>query len=206
MSRNGGTRVDNIPVPHPLRRRCCARGSEQVCTRRRGKAERRTENVPPCHDRRPIHTPCCWSAPLLHFGGVALLPVAASTTIVPVMCGCKEQKYWYVPGVVNVNENLSSLSRAFDLKLMVVDVTVCGMSSSLVQVTVVPDFTFNSCGPKVKFPIFTETSSALAGVVASSSRAATPAKTVLASDFMLVMLALRSAVACRRWRAVAHSA
>ena len=29
-------------------------------------------------------------------------PVAASTTIVPVMCGCSEQKYSYVPGVVKV--------------------------------------------------------------------------------------------------------
>ena len=46
----------------------------------------------------------------------ALLPVAASTTTVPVMCGCREQKYSYVPGVVNVNENLSSVSSAFDLK------------------------------------------------------------------------------------------
>jgi hypothetical protein len=40
----------------------------------------------------------------------------ASTTIAPIMCGCKEQKYSYVPGVVNVNENLSFVSNAFDLK------------------------------------------------------------------------------------------
>src|SRR5262252_3309647 len=186
MSRNDGTHVDNIPVPHPPRPPCSARDSGQACKRRRDKAALRTGNVPPCHDRRLLRTPCRWSAPLLHFGGVALLPVAASTTIVPVMCGCKEQKYWYVPGVVNVNENLSSLSKAFDLKANVDDVTVCGMSSSLVQMTVVPDFTFNSCGPKVKFPIFTEISSAPAGDAARSNTA-TPAKTALASDLILVM-------------------
>ena len=72
-----------------------------------------------------------------------MLPVAASTKIVPVMCGCNEQKYLYVPGVVNVNENLSSLSRVLDLKLLG-ETIVCGMSSSLTQTTVVPDFTFNS--------------------------------------------------------------
>ena len=45
----------------------------------------------------------------------ALLPVVPSTTTVPVMYGCSEQKYWYTPGVVNVNEKLSSVSSAFDL-------------------------------------------------------------------------------------------
>src|SRR5262249_38451458 len=69
----------------------------------------------------------------------AVLPV--STTIVPVMCGCKEQKYSYVPGVVNVNENLSLVSSAFDLKSLLLEATVCGMSSSLIQMTVVPAFT-----------------------------------------------------------------
>jgi hypothetical protein len=54
---------------------------------------------------------------------------------------------------VNVNENLSSLSSALERKLFS-ETTVWGMSSSLTQVTVVPDFTFNSWGPKVKLPIF----------------------------------------------------
>ena len=42
-----------------------------------------------------------------------------------------------MPGVVNVNENLSSVSSAFDLKTFALDVTVCGISSPFVQVTVV---------------------------------------------------------------------
>ena len=46
----------------------------------------------------------------------ASAPLAASTTTAPVMCGCTEQKYAYVPGVVNVKENLSPVSSAFDLK------------------------------------------------------------------------------------------
>jgi hypothetical protein len=68
-------------------------------------------------------------APKALHHGVAPAPVAASTTMVPVICGCKEQKYSYVPGVVNVNVNLSSVSSGLDLNCLVVDVTVCGMSS-----------------------------------------------------------------------------
>src|SRR5215467_9321405 len=195
MSQNVGTHADSIPAQHPPHPPCCVGDSAQACRRHRDKAARRNGNVPPCHDRRLLRTPCRWSAPLRHFGGGTLLPVAASTTIVPVMCGCKEQKYWYVPGVVNVNENLSSLSRAFDLNAMVVDVTVCGMSSSLVQITVVPDFTFKSFGPKVKFPIFTAASSAAAGVPVKRNKAATPAKTVLVSAF--ISSALSFGGACR---------
>src|SRR6185369_6277047 len=95
----------------------------------------------------------------------AVLPVCASTITVPVMCGCSEQKYLYVPGVVNVKENLPSVSMTLERKLLA-DTTVCGMSSSLVQVTVVPALTFSSCGPKVKLPILTATSSADAGAAA----------------------------------------
>jgi len=58
----------------------------------------------------------------------ALLPVAASTTMAPVMCGCKEQKYAYVPGAVNVKEYLSRVSSAFDLKSLLLEATVCGAS------------------------------------------------------------------------------
>jgi SOS response associated peptidase (SRAP) len=50
--------------------------------------------------------------------------VPASTTIEPVICGCKAQKYVNVPGVVNVNENLSPVSSTFDLNTPVFDVTV----------------------------------------------------------------------------------
>src|SRR5258708_12404434 len=37
------------------------------------------------------------------------------TTNLPVIFGCTEQKYPYVPGLVNVNENSSSLSSTFYL-------------------------------------------------------------------------------------------
>ena len=50
------------------------------------------------------------------------LPASASTTIEPVMCGCKAQKYAKLPGVVNVNENLSSVSSALDLNDRVFDI------------------------------------------------------------------------------------
>jgi hypothetical protein len=69
------------------------------------------------------------------------------------------------------------------------------MSSSLVQVTVVPAFTFNSCGPNVKFPIFMATSSARAGVAVRRSKAATPATTRFVSD--LIIFPLSSAAAYR---------
>src|SRR4029450_4261882 len=94
----------------------------------------------------------------------ALLPVAASTRIAPVMCGCKEQKYSYVPGVVNANENLSFVSSAFDLKSLLLEAIVCGTSSSLVQVTVVPAFTVMRCGRKANWSMSTSVSAASAGL------------------------------------------
>jgi hypothetical protein len=128
--------------------------------------------------------------------GDVALPVAVSTTIVPVMCGCKEQKYLYVPGVVNVNAYVPSVSSSLDRKLLG-DITVCGMSSSLVQVTVVPAFTFNSCGPKVKFPILTVTSEATAGVAAERRMATTPATRHFVSDLILILIAPSPAMVCR---------
>src|SRR3982075_3048325 len=95
----------------------------------------------------------------------ALLPVAASTTMVPVMCGCREQKYSYAPAVVNVNENLSLVSSAFDLKSLALEATVCGISSSSIQMTVVPAFTTTRCGAKAKLSIFTSVSAACADAV-----------------------------------------
>src|SRR6185437_10707784 len=127
----------------------------------------------------------------VHGHGGEALPVAASTTIDPVMCGCKEQKYVYVPGDVNVKAYLSSLSSGFDLNASVVDVTVCGMSSSLIQVTRVPAFTCNSCGPKVKLPILTVVSAARAAVPALKARKATTAVAAAprarAPDIFMVM-------------------
>src|SRR5213079_3281309 len=85
-----------------------------------------------------------------------------STTMVPVMCGCKEQKYSYMPGVVNVNENLSRVSSALDLKTLVLEATVCGTSSSLIQVTAVPAFTLMRCGAKANWSILISMSAARA--------------------------------------------
>src|SRR5262245_65153902 len=98
----------------------------------------------------------------------AALPVSASTTMVPVMCGCSEQKYWYTPGVVNVNAYLSSVSSALDLNVRVLDATVCGMSSSLIQVTAVPAFTVTRSGTKAKLSILTSTAAARAGSAAAT--------------------------------------
>jgi hypothetical protein len=45
------------------------------------------------------------------------------------------------------------VSSAFDLNNLVVEVTVCGMSSSLIHVTMAPGFTNKRGGSKVKFSI-----------------------------------------------------
>src|SRR6516225_9559141 len=94
------------------------------------------------------------------------------------MCGCREQKYSYVPGVVNVNENLSRVSSAFDLKSLLLEAMVCGTSSSLAQVTVVPAFTVMRCGVKVNWSM--STSASVAGADAAG-KAAAAAKTATAS-------------------------
>src|SRR5260221_12306326 len=117
MFRNAGMHANNILARRLPHRSRFAIDSGRGCRRRQDKAAPRHGRAPSCHDRRVLRTPCFPFAPLRHHCG-ATLPVAASTTIVPVMCGCKEQKYLLVPGVVNVNENLSSLSTAFDLRLL----------------------------------------------------------------------------------------
>src|SRR6476620_147901 len=94
---------------------------------------------------------------------VALLPLTPSTTTVPVMCGCRVQKYSYAPGVVNVKEKLSAVSSVFDLKSFELETTVCGESSSLTQVTVLPGFTTIRFGEKAKPSISTCVSAACAG-------------------------------------------
>src|SRR6266478_5845624 len=63
---------------------------------------------------------------------------AGLTTIFPTMRGCIEQKYSYSPGAVKVLEKVSSVSRAADLNFPSFSRTVWGLSSALVQVTVVP--------------------------------------------------------------------
>jgi hypothetical protein len=97
-----------------------------------------------------------------------------------------------LPGVANVNENLSSVSIAFDRNTMVFDVTVCGMSSWLVQVTVSPVFTVICCGLKVKLSIFTSTSAAWAGLAAAINAATSPV--IAPSARVLAKLMMRSAL------------
>src|SRR5205823_3405491 len=65
--------------------------------------------------------------------------------------------------------NRSPLSRTFDLKAPVVEVTVCGMSSALVQVTVVPGFTVTTWSLKVKLAIWTAAAEAGAGAARTIS-------------------------------------
>ena len=52
---------------------------------------------------------------------------------------------------MKVKEKLSSVSSAFDLNTWLAAVTVCGISSSLRQVTVVPAFTVRRDGTEVNF-------------------------------------------------------
>src|SRR6266446_6290909 len=73
-----------------------------------------------------------------------------------------EQKYGYVPALLNVKENFSSVSSTLDLNAFGSSVltTVWGISSRLVHVTLVPTGTVSVAGPKLKLSIFT---SAVAG-------------------------------------------
>src|SRR6476659_508684 len=112
------------------------------------------------------------------------------------MCGCREQKYLKVPGVVKVNEYFPSVSSTLERNVLG-DTTVWGMSSSFVQVTVLPALTFSSCGPKVKLPILTAISSAEAGAAAWRYAAATPATSSLVRALIIVMAVLTSESACR---------
>ncbi|HMJ49619.1 MAG TPA: hypothetical protein VK440_03495, partial [Burkholderiales bacterium] len=60
----------------------------------------------------------------------------------------------------------------------------------MVQVTVVPAFTFSSCGPKEKFPILTAVvSAATAGVVAKRKMATTPVTRHFVIDLIVIMIA-----------------
>src|SRR5262249_22230450 len=90
-----------------------------------------------------------------------------STTTVPTMCAWMVQKYWNLPGVVKVNENLSPVSRACDLNRASLSTTVCGSSSLLIQVTVVPAGTVRAAGAKLKSRISIVFAAASAGPLAS---------------------------------------
>src|SRR5882672_10128347 len=83
------------------------------------------------------------------------------------MRGCIEQKYSYSPGVVKVCANVSSVSSAADLNFPSFSRTVWGLSSALVQVTVVPGATTKSGGVKLKLSIRTAAGLAAAWTVAS---------------------------------------
>ena len=88
----------------------------------------------------------------------------------------------YSPGIENVNEYDSSVSITFDLKARSLAATVCGMSSWLVQVTVVPTFTVtrsaNVVGALVVNLTWTGTA-ALTDYVLSASNGATVNGTTL---------------------------
>src|SRR4029077_5237994 len=96
---------------------------------------------------------------------------AGLTTIFPTMRGCIEQKYSFSPGAVKVWEKVSSVSTAADLNFPSFSRTLCGVSSALVQVTVVPGATTKAGGVKVKSSIRTEAPLAAAGVAVSPRRA-----------------------------------
>src|ERR1700690_3927506 len=78
------------------------------------------------------------------------------TIIVPFICAWIEQRYSYLPGSLNVNENLSPVSSPFDLNVLPSTLTtVCTSSSLLVHVTCVPAGIVNSFGTNVKLSMFT---------------------------------------------------
>src|SRR5713226_5218057 len=77
------------------------------------------------------------------------------TMTLPVIFGWIEQKYGYVPALLKVKVNFSSVSSTLDLKTPSVLTTVCGISSRLVHVIVVPAGTVSVAGPKLKLSIFT---------------------------------------------------
>src|SRR5947208_1817884 len=77
-----------------------------------------------------------------------------------------EQKYGYVPALLKVKENFSSVSSTLDLNTFSVLTMVWGISSRLVQVTVVPTATVRVAGPKLKLSTFTSAAVAGCGVFA----------------------------------------
>src|SRR5262245_9390876 len=80
----------------------------------------------------------------------------------PVMWGWIAQKYAYVPFSLKVKENESSVSSAPELNGRGSSelVAVCGTSSWLTQVTLVPGATLSERGLKVKLSILTLCSAA----------------------------------------------
>src|ERR1700732_210457 len=88
-------------------------------------------------------------------------------TTLPTIRGCIVQKYSYSPGAVKVCEKVSSVSSAADLNLPSFSRTVCGLSSALIQVTVVPGATTSIGGVKVKLSFFTAAAFAAAGTIVS---------------------------------------
>src|SRR5215472_12274023 len=87
------------------------------------------------------------------------------------MRGWIEQKYSYSPGAVKVCEKVSSVSSAADLNFPSFSRTVCGLSSALVQVTVVPGATTSAGGVKLKLSmrIAAELAAAAASPAGSAS-------------------------------------
>src|SRR5580698_5302239 len=112
-----------------------------------------------------------------------------STTTLPVIFGCIEQKYEYVPGLLAVNVNFSSVSSTLDLKVALSSLTtVCGMSSALVQVICVPALTVSATGAKLKLSILTSTVGGPAAIDFSTVGSATKASTVDAATERIQLL------------------
>src|SRR6266403_5982173 len=95
---------------------------------------------------------------------------AGLTTTLPTIRGCIVQKYSYSPGAVKVWEKVSSVSSAADLNFPSFSRTVCGVSSALVQVTVVPGAMTSVRGVKLKLSIRTAAGFAAAWVAASPAK------------------------------------
>src|SRR3954451_15295075 len=189
MCRNAGKRAGCIPARRPLRHSRCRADSAQAYRRRRDAAAPSRGSAALClQPRLRSLSRTRLSSGLLHWQDGSrssphcVLPVAASTTITPVICGCSEQKYSYEPGVVNVNENLPSVSSAFDLNCFPVAATVCGMSSSLYHVTVAPAFTVRRGGSNVKLSIFAVASAAPTGEARKRSPATRTALKLAAAE------------------------
>src|SRR5580765_6332757 len=95
-----------------------------------------------------------------------------------------EQAMWYVPGLSNLYEKLSLVSRPPERKRPVTLTTVCGSSSMLTQLTVAPDLTVTDIGVNIKSfsrILAGSTAEAVAGTRAPTALSA--ARPMTARDF-----------------------
>src|ERR1700687_3439378 len=94
-----------------------------------------------------------------------------------------EQVMWYVPGLSNLYEKISFVSKPPERNRPVSLMTLCGSSSILTHVTVVPGLTVNDIGIYIKSLIRTLGSSAAQALVGPKVAAhPSSAKPISASD------------------------